>query len=65
MKIVFGPRTKPFLRWGLLHFWENDLKPGIECYERAETVAFGSSQRNLPKVVRQKMHLELAKVFFG
>lgn len=49
--------------WGLLHFWENDLKSGIECYQRAETIAFGSSQRNLPKVVRQKMHLELAKTF--
>jgi hypothetical protein len=49
--------------WGLLHFWENDFKAGIECYQRAETIASESSQKNLPATVRQKMHLELARAF--
>jgi hypothetical protein len=49
--------------WGLLHFRENDFKAGIECYQRAETIAFGSLQKNLPRAVRQKMHLELARAF--
>ena len=49
--------------WGLLHFWENDLKAGIECYQRAVVMASVSLQKNLPRAVQQKMHLEIAKLF--
>ncbi|HEY2461411.1 MAG TPA: tetratricopeptide repeat protein [Candidatus Acidoferrum sp.] len=49
--------------WGLLHFWENDVKAGIECYQRAITLASETSQKDLPRIVRQKMHLEIARTF--
>jgi tetratricopeptide (TPR) repeat protein len=49
--------------WGLLHLWEGDLVGGTQYYQQAEMMAGESPQRNLAKIVRQKMHLELAKAF--
>jgi Flp pilus assembly protein TadD len=49
--------------WGLLFMWEGDLAKGKECYRKAEAMAHDSRQRNLPNMVRQKMHLELARAY--
>lgn len=46
---------------GLLHLWEGDIEVGRRCYEQAENISHESSQKNLPMIVRQKMHLEVAK----
>jgi len=37
----------PTAAWGLLHFWENHLVAGIESYQRAETLASDSLQKDL------------------
>jgi tetratricopeptide (TPR) repeat protein len=49
--------------WGLLRLWEGDILGGTQYYQQAEMMARESPQRNLAKIVRQKMHLELAKAF--
>lgn len=49
--------------WGLLYLSEGDFVTGKKYYEMAETLAHGSRQKNLAAMVRQKMHLELAKAF--
>ncbi len=49
--------------WGLLHLWEGDIVAGRHYYQQAEMMAHESSDKNLPRIVRQKMHLELAKAF--
>jgi tetratricopeptide (TPR) repeat protein len=49
--------------WGLLRLWEGDIAGGAQYYHKAEILARESPQRNLAKIVQQKMHLELAKVF--
>jgi tetratricopeptide (TPR) repeat protein len=49
--------------WGLLYLWENDIVGGRRSYERAKLMAFESPDKNLPKIVEQKMRLELAKAF--
>lgn len=66
------PETKPqpidtqvllTATWGLLHLWEGDLEKGREQYRVAERLARDSRQANLSSIVRQKMHLELARAF--
>jgi Flp pilus assembly protein TadD len=47
--------------WGLLFIWEGDLAKGREYYRRAELMARDSREKNLPNMVRQKMHLEVAR----
>lgn len=49
--------------WGLLYLWEGDLEKGREQYRTAESMARDSRQINLPNMVRQKMHLELARAY--
>jgi Flp pilus assembly protein TadD len=47
--------------WGLLFLWEGDLEKGRDEYKRAEQLASGILPANLPAIVRQKMHLEIAR----
>jgi tetratricopeptide (TPR) repeat protein len=47
--------------WGLLHLREGDVKKGNELYKSAEKLASSYGNRELAGIVRQKMHLELAR----
>jgi tetratricopeptide (TPR) repeat protein len=49
--------------WGLLNLWEGDLEKGREYYRKAELMARDSREMNLPNLVRQKMHLEVARTY--
>jgi tetratricopeptide (TPR) repeat protein len=49
--------------WGLLGLWEGDIESGRQYYELAARLALSSLQKNLPAMVQQKMHLEMAKAF--
>jgi Flp pilus assembly protein TadD len=49
--------------WGLLFLWEGDLEKGRDEYKRAEQLASGVVPANLPAIVRQKMHLEIARAY--
>lgn len=49
--------------WGLLYLWEGDLLEGRRHYEMAEKMSYESENTDLPEIVRQKMHLEIAKFF--
>ena len=48
---------------GLLRLYEGDLDCARRLYKRAELMAKRTSDKDLVKRVRQKMHLELAKYF--
>ena len=47
--------------WGLLHLWEGEFAIGKRHYEKAAEMARESPVPNLPAIVHQKMHLELAR----
>jgi tetratricopeptide (TPR) repeat protein len=47
--------------WGLLYLWEGSIEKGKNQYKAAELLARESRQPELPNIVRQKMHLELAR----
>jgi Tfp pilus assembly protein PilF len=49
--------------WGLLYLWEGDIERGSEQYELAERLACEVPQSELRNIVRQKMHLELARAY--
>jgi tetratricopeptide (TPR) repeat protein len=49
--------------WGLLYVWEGEIEKGKEQYRVAELLANETRQRELPPIVRQKMHLELARAY--
>lgn len=46
---------------GLAYLWEGDLARGKYMYEQASEIAHESPDDQFPTIVRQKMHLELAK----
>jgi len=46
-KLRLGDKVALTATWGLLHFWENHLVAGIESYQRAETLASDSLQKDL------------------
>lgn len=62
---VTGPRLENgvafIATWGLLYIKEGDLEKGKEWYRKAELLARDSVETNLPNIVRQKMHLEMAR----
>lgn len=49
--------------FGLLRLWEGNEKLGRQLYEEAQLLASGMGDRSLPRQLRQKMHLELAKFY--
>jgi tetratricopeptide (TPR) repeat protein len=49
--------------WGLLLIWEGQVERGRQLYEEAARVASSDGNSKLAAVVRQKMHLELARSF--
>jgi Flp pilus assembly protein TadD len=51
--------------WGLLHLLEGDVETGRLLYKRAEKLAIEENNTGLARAVRQKMHLELARMYFN
>lgn len=49
--------------FGLLKICEGDLVEGRAYYQFAEKMAFQTGDEQLARIVRQKMHLELARAF--
>jgi len=49
--------------FGLLRLWEGDLQQGQSLYQQAEELASSAGKTVLARMVRQKMHLELARVY--
>jgi Tfp pilus assembly protein PilF len=49
---------------GLLHLWDNDFGKGQSFYQRAAEMAASNGNPDLSRMVRQKMHLELARAYF-
>jgi len=50
--------------WGLLHLVEGDLELGQEFYNEAKRLASTLGNKELARLVSQKMHLELARAFY-
>jgi tetratricopeptide (TPR) repeat protein len=48
---------------GLLCLWEGQVDRGIQLYKDAEHLAASLGSRHLLPIVRQKMHLEVARAF--
>ncbi len=57
------PHVELIATFGLLKFWEGDIAGGIQQYREAEKAAGLSGRNQIVKRVRQKKHLELARVF--
>jgi tetratricopeptide (TPR) repeat protein len=49
--------------YGLLHLWEGDVSGAFTLYRSAEDIARQQGHAKLAKIVRQKMHLELARAY--
>jgi Flp pilus assembly protein TadD len=49
--------------FGLLRFWEGDLQQGRNLYQQAADHASSKGNSALARIVRQKMHLELARAY--
>lgn len=58
---VLANRVTLTATWGLLRLWEGNTEEGVKCYKEAEEIANLGGEKLLAKIVRQKMHLELAR----
>jgi tetratricopeptide (TPR) repeat protein len=50
--------------WGLLHIVEGELELGQQFYKEAQKLASTAGNKELARMVAQKMHLELARAFY-
>src|ERR1035438_10003754 len=56
------PHVEMIATRGLLHLADGDEAGGVRLYEKAEKMARESGRSDLAKRVRQKLHLELARL---
>ena len=58
-----SPHTELIATYGLFNLWKGDAEKGQWFYERAEALAAAEGLKDKVKKVRQKKHLEMARMF--